>query len=195
MGSFYTNITLYKASQKQVADYLARQQRAAYVSPTVDDFTVVYDRETEDQDAKVLKKLAESLTKQFQCSGLASLVHDSDVYVYWLYDNGELLDSYNSLPSYFDAENDDPTPEGGDVVKLCKAFDRQNTSRDLAQLFQLVEQSNLGSDGATYLLAEDIHARLVDILSMPSFAAFVGYTYIENGDVPEDLELSELIKV
>ncbi len=195
MGSFYTNIILYKASQKQVADLLAAQKRTAYVSPTVNNFTVVYDRKTEDQDARVLKVLAEALTRQFQCSGMASLVHDSDVYLYWLYENGKLLDSYNSMPSYFDAENDDPTPQGGDVQKLCQAFDRSDAPDKLAHLFALVEQSNLGSEGATYMMAEDIHARLVSILGIPSFAAFIGYNYIESGDVSDDLKPGEVIKV
>ena len=40
MGLFYTNVTLFKVEQKQVADFLAKQKRKAFLSPTVGNFTV-----------------------------------------------------------------------------------------------------------------------------------------------------------
>jgi hypothetical protein len=195
MGWFYTNVTLYKAQQQQVADFLARQKRKAYVSPTVADFTVVYDKETEDQDTAVLKKLTESLTKKLRCRGLASLVHDSDVYMYWLYDNGKLLDTYNSFPGYFDSEVDDALAEGGDVQKLCKAFEKQGASSESARTFALGEQGNLSVDIEQYLQGEGIHSALVRALGMPPFAAYGGYNTIENNDVVMDLDRKSLIRL
>ncbi len=195
MGSFYTNVTLFKVEQRNVADFLAQQKRKAFVSPTAGNFTVVYDQETEDQDTEVLKELAEDLTRQFGCTGLASLVHDSDVYMYWLYENGELIDTYNSLPDYFDSDSDDATPEGGDVKKLCKAFGRPEAESELTRIFSLVAQSNLDDPGEEYLLGEDIHDSLVRALAMPPFAAFTGYYSIENGELPEGLAEASLIKL
>jgi Tol biopolymer transport system component len=82
MGLFYTNITLYGPNQQQVTQYLKTLGRAAYVSPTVDGFTVVYDKQTEDQDERELIDLACGLSRAFQCPALAALVHDSDVFAY-----------------------------------------------------------------------------------------------------------------
>ena len=143
----------------------------------------------------VLMKLAESLTRQFKCTGLASLVHDSDVYMYWLYENGRLLDTYNSLPGYFDSDADDPTPEGGDVKKLCKAFGRPEAESELTRVFSVVAQNNLDGGGEEYLLAEEIHGSLAGALAMPPFAAFTGYHTIENSELPEGLAQTSLIKL
>ncbi len=191
MGAFYTNITLYKVQQREVADYLAGQKRTAYVSPTMNDFTVVYDKATEGQDTDVLQGLAQSLTRQFKCAGLASLVHDSDVYLYWLYDGGRLLDSYNSMPAYFDEDDSDAAPEGGDAQKLCKAFGRPDSVEVVAGIFESVEQSA----GEEPLFAEEIHAQLAEALGMPPFAAYLGYAGMEEDLAPYHLDRSSLVKV
>ncbi len=192
MGTFYTNVALYKPQQQPVADYLAKQKRTAYVSPTLNDFTVVYDKATEAQDADVLQNLTELLTRQFKCTGLASLVHDSDVYLYWLYDGGKLLDSYSSMPAYFDedAGDGDPGPQRGDPQKLCTAFGRPDALDALTDIFESVEQG-----GEELLFAEEIHAKLVEALGMPPFAAFTGYRMIDNHDLAVALDESTFVKV
>jgi len=195
MGLFYTNVILYKVQQQSIADFLSKQGRSAYVSPTRDDFTVVYDKETEDQDSRVLKKLGESLSRKFSCTALSSLVHDSDVYMYWLYSDGKFLDSYNSLPGYFDSEVDKSLPEGGDAEKLCNAFGKLSAVSEIQKIFKLVEQSNLDEDAEEYLQGEDIHSELIKVLEMPSFGAFTGYYTIENSDLPEGLQQDNLIKI
>jgi hypothetical protein len=195
MGLFYTNVILYKVQQQSVANFLSKQGRSAYVSPTLHDFTVVYDKETEDQDIKILKQLCASLTKKFECAAWASLIHDSDVYMYWLYHNGKLLDAYNSLPDYFDSEMDMPIPEGGDAEKLCNAFGKISAISEIQKIFKLVEQGNLDEDAGEYLQGEDIHSELIKVLEMPSFGAFTGYYTIEDGDLPEGLQQDNLIKI
>jgi hypothetical protein len=195
MGLFYTNVTLYKAQQQQIADFLTKQKRIAYVSPTQGEYTVVYDKETEDQDTRVLKKLSESLTRQFKCKALSSLVHDSDVFMYWLYDRGKLLDTYNSMPGYFDPDTNKASPEGGDVKKLCLAFEKLDESSNIEHIFDLVAQGNLDIEAEEFLLGEDIHGALVQALSMPSFAAYTGYYTIENSDLPEASDRNVFIKV
>jgi hypothetical protein len=196
MGLFYTNIILYKAQQQQVADFLRNPKRIAYVSPTQDNFTVVYDKETEDQDTRVLKNITSLLTKRFRCKALASLVHDSDVYMYWLYENGKLLDTYNSIPGYFDAEVNQPLPEGGDAKKLCEAFDKLNAVSEIQGIFKLVEKSNLDeASPEEYLGGEDIHGAIVRALGMPSFSAFIGYFTIENAEISEELDRTKLIEI
>ncbi len=195
MGMFYTNLVLYKAQQIPVANFLCDQKRITYISPTIRNFTVVYDRETEDQNTRVLRNLAESISKKLKCSVLASLVHDSDLYLYWLYGNGKLLDSYNSLPGYFDAKSSRSRPEGGNARKLCKAFDKMEAVEKVRQIFALVEQGNTSDDWSEeYLLGENIHKALAQALDMPAFSVYTGYFSILNMDLPEELDLASLIK-
>lgn len=195
MGLFYTNVILYKAQQQQIAEFMNKRNRISFVSPTLRDFTVVYEKETENQDIKVLKKLTKSLSKKFKCKALASLVHDSDLYLYWLYDNARLLDSYNSLPGYFDTEGNKSKPEGGDAKKLCEAFDKQNAISEVRHIFDLVEKGNINEDWSEeYLQGEDIHEALVQVFGMPSFAASIGYFTIVNTELPKELDRASLIK-
>ncbi len=68
--------------------------------------------------------------------GLRSIsfsVYDSDIARYWLHNNGELRDSFNSWPGYF--EDAAPQPAGGDpaeLLSLCEpGIDRETIRRVL----------------------------------------------------------------
>ena len=193
MGLFYTNITLYGANQQQVAQHLKTLGRVAYVSPTIDSFTVVYDMQTEDQNEQELIDLACGLSRAFRCSALAALVHDSDVFAYWLYELGKLKDKYNSAPTYFDSHVAPSPPSGGKSKTLCKAFRRKQATEDVRRIFESVKADSLDDDRSPdYLFAEDIHRELVAALGMPTFAAVAGYYVIENGEMPEGLDRAAL---
>ena len=193
MGLFYTNIALLGANQAQVAQYLKQAKRTAYVSPTVNGFTVVYDKETEDQDTRILTDVACRLSKKFKCATLAALVHDSDVFAYWLCESGKLKDKYNSAPTYFDSHVAPSPPSGGKSKTLCKAFRRKQATEDVRRIFESVKADSLDDDRSPdYLFAEDIHRELVAALGMPTFAAVAGYYVIENGEMPEGLDRAAL---
>lgn len=195
MGLFYTNITLYGPNQQQIAQHLKTLGRAAYVSPTVDGFTVVYDKQTEDQDEKELIGLACGLSRTFRCSALAVLVHDSDIFAYWLCESGRLTDAYDSAPTYFDPHAAPSPPSGGKPEILCKAFGREQAIEDVRRIFESVEAGSLDDDWSSdYLFAENIHRELVAALGMPTFAAMAGYYVIENGEVPEGLDKAALLR-
>ena len=186
MGLFYTNVILYKVELQKVAALLHRQRRVAYVSATQADFTVVDDRQTEDQNVKDLEALAKFLSRKLKCTALASLVHDGDRYLYWLFARGKLLDTYDSVPGYFNEENDDLLPAGGDVEKLCAAFEQLDVVVTVRQIFGRVEKTSRDElDPGELLIGEDIHAALAEALGMPPFAAATGYYTIANAD-PQD---------
>lgn len=224
MGTFYTNVTVKGPTQAQVVDILKAGGRTAYVSPTVDGFTVVYDRQTEDQDEQELIGLACQLSTRLGCPALAALVHDSDIFVYWLCEAGQVTDCYNSAPDYFEPEMPDPpTATGGDAAALCRAFGQAAAAPAVADLFEQAASSDPAEDefidsalfpfspnyhetlqaitdgsiplpGGDYLFAEDIHGELAALLGMPPFAAGVGYLYLENGELPEGLAQSDLAR-
>src|SRR5579885_624820 len=107
MGSFYTNITLKGPSQEQVAAYLCERRRDAYVSPTINGVTIVYDREADEQLPGVLDSVSADLSSTFHCPAWWTLLHDSDVFLYALYVDGVRIDEYNSAPSYFDERSEE----------------------------------------------------------------------------------------
>ena len=198
MGIFYTNIALFKTERDQVYDFLKKEKRIAYVSPRQESFVVVYDKETEDQDPRILAGLAGKLSKALRCNAFASLVHDGDVFYYWLYEKGKLVDKYNSAPDYFESDIDKPmSPTGGNAKKLCSVFDKQESLPEIIRMFEIAEETalNLESDSDADLFGEQIHFELAKSLGMPPFAVSVGYYTIANNSLPAEFEKSSFIQV
>src|SRR5512145_1386274 len=104
MGSFYTNIAVKTTDTDCVETVLRQARRAGLIAPPDHGCTVVFDEASEKQDIEVLQALAAHLSRACKCPALAVLNHDDDVLLYLLYEAGELVDEYNSAPSYFDEE-------------------------------------------------------------------------------------------
>src|SRR5829696_2066225 len=122
MGAFYGNITLKGPSQEDVAKVL--RGRRAMVTPKLGDYTVAFDSVCDEQNVDGIQALSSQLSRELHCPALAVIVHDDDVLGYFLYREGELADSYNSSPSYFDfgSTAEPAEPEGGSPEQLCEAF-------------------------------------------------------------------------
>jgi hypothetical protein len=186
MGNFYTNVTLHGSDQNSIAEYLTQQNRTAYVSPTVNNCTVVYDEQCEAQDTDILEELASDLSKRFGCPALAVLNHDDDILWYKLFEAGRLTDEYDSCPDYFDAEAEELSmPKGGDAQKLCSVF---GSAQNAAEVERVLRAPNPDA----YVFAVERHEELVKALGIPTFSVGCGYNYIEQDELPEDLELDSL---
>lgn len=120
MGAMYTNLTLRGPRLDAVLSYLNAQKISAYVAEPQPGIVVVFDELSDTQDDRIITARAAALSQQFACGALAVLDHDDDVLAYWLYENGALLDHYDSLPGYFIGE--DMPPSGGDAAALCRVF-------------------------------------------------------------------------
>jgi hypothetical protein len=182
MGNFYTNITLLGPDQDQVVEYLDQQGLTAYISPTDEHATVVYEAQCDTQDTEVLEGLAAKLAAHFNCPALAILNHDDDVLWYRLYTGNGLLDEYDSTPGYF--EGDDTPPNGGNAAELCRTCGAE-------QNVAMVEEI-LRADDEGYLFAVERHEALVDALGLTDFSVGFGYTYLERGEVPEGMASEDL---
>jgi len=190
MGNFYTNITVKGRSQDEVAGALAAMKRTAFVSPTVDGYTVIFDAECEDQDPQVISRLTGDLSRQLGCPAIAFLNHDDDILWYQLYANGKLVDEYNSAPDYFEPAGEPSGPAGGDVAKLMEAFD---AAADTKALEKVLRTSSLDEGG--FVFAYERHLALVRLLGMPAFGVACGFNYISQGELPEGLTEADLKRV
>ena len=101
MGTFVTNLHACGADRHAVIDALRSLNVVpAYVRGSPDNTWTSIFPEAADQDRPVI----------------AFIVHDSDIFLYWLCDSGKELDRYNSAPGFFTGE--DMPPEGGNPDKL-----------------------------------------------------------------------------
>jgi hypothetical protein len=67
MGNFYTNVTTRGPSQSDVAALLRSLNRNAFLTPTTNGFTVICDRQCENQDTDLLGSLVLTLSTHLEC--------------------------------------------------------------------------------------------------------------------------------
>jgi ankyrin repeat protein len=64
-------------------------------------WVTVYDETSEAQKQAELQRVAQGLSVGLAADVFAFLLHDSDLFIYWAYRKGKLLDQFNSNPDYF----------------------------------------------------------------------------------------------
>lgn len=160
------------------------------MSPTAGVFTTVYDADCDLQDEKKLRALAEDLSRELGCAALAVLNHDDDILMYMLYENGALLDEYNSTPGYFSGNEEDSGPRGGNAAELCRAMGAAENAQEVERILR---RSGLEDD--EFLFAVDRHEALARALGLPEFSIGVGYRYIHQGGLPENLNADDFVHI
>jgi len=188
MGNFYTNYTLKGAHQKAVASALVG--RRAIVTPTDDNgYVVVFDEESDEQDAKAISGLASFLSARFSCPVLAVLNHDDDILWYQLYEDGKLSDEYDSTPGYFDGA-EPSAPTGGDAQRLCSAFGACE-----APSVEMILRKSLFDEGG-YAFAFQRHADLVGALGLPQFGVGTCFRSFDDPcfEFPDGLSKRDLVR-
>jgi hypothetical protein len=156
MGIHYSNITLQGVSQSELATYLSDIGLDAYISPTINRYTVLYDvastgypdkiplpiqceenlrsllHQYRDGQLAVTICLSSHLSRKFSCSILAVCVTSSLTLWYHLSQNGLMLDEYlteanrNWKPGRMLNETGNGTIKGGDAKKICSAFSKED---------------------------------------------------------------------
>jgi hypothetical protein len=184
VGLFYGNLTVYAPQRPALLAELRRLGRVAFVGPTEQGYTVVYDRAVDEQDAKAIERLGRAVTGPLACSALAAALHDGDVLYLWLFHKGRVRDRYDSCPSYFDPRaTDSRRAEGGNARLLCEVFGRPDRHEHVERLLRadLLERELPGVHGEL-----ERHAALAAELGMPREVAGLGYSAIAGGYVDEE---------
>jgi hypothetical protein len=104
MGAFYGSVQVRsedRSGVKAVAEEVARAIHASMlVGPVIDGWVGLYPF-MNGQDERV----GAAMAGRMDADVLHLIVHDDDVFAYWLYRGGELVDSFWSLPGYFGEQN------------------------------------------------------------------------------------------
>jgi hypothetical protein len=187
MGNFYSSIVTKGPLAQAVAN--AVHDRTAFVVPGEDGCALVCDEHVESDGPEAARELALSLSRSLSCAALAITNHDDDVLLLDLCVDGELVDSYNSAPSFFDPDAEPAAPEGGNAADLCQAFNSAN----VASVEEILRKSSYSEDG--YVFAVERHAALAGQLGLPSFFAGTGFAYLAAQEFPEGLNPGAIIRV
>jgi hypothetical protein len=145
---------------------------------------VAYDEEADKQATKPILQVGSLLSRQKSRPVLSVLNHDDDVLRYWRLARGELSDSCNSNPDAVEEDDGAPPCQTGDAEKLCTAI---GPGAGMAAV-----ETALGGD---HVFAVDRHRELADALSLPSWTVGFGYGYVADGELENEIDLSQLIQV
>src|SRR3954451_20578894 len=106
MGASFVNFHLRTADEAAVV-HACEELVSTYalISPPKGDWVTVYDESSDGQDPGEIDRLAHDLSLTLHAPLLAFLVHDSSLFVYYLFDEeGCLIDEYNSAPEHYGEE-------------------------------------------------------------------------------------------
>ena len=181
MGNFYVNYTIRAADRQKLAE--AFKGRNAILTPEKNNCIVAADETSDDQDQETISELAQTISQKFKCPVIAVLNHDDDILWYQLYDAGELVDEYDSCPSYF-SDSEEDGPKGGNAKRLCAAFHADNPT---------AVEKILRSEA--YVFAVERHQALVEALAISDHAVAFSYNYATQGELPADLNEKDLLRI
>ncbi len=166
MGAFYGSIHI-KTDQvgkvTEALDGLAKRKWKFLMSPVIDGWIAIYPNE-HGQSERVSKAIANELEWPI----LHVVVHDDDVFFYWYYCGGKLIDRFSSCPEYF-----------GQISARMKSLLRGKPERladllqdpdDLQRLMALVEEMRTDP-----LFASDRHEQFARLFGLPNVSTSYEY--------------------
>ena len=198
MGHFYTNATLMGPAGLGVAGAVGQMRRVAAITRNCGNFTVIFDRESEQQDGRAYPFM-EQLTATLNCLGLYVTNHNDDVLCYRLYKSGKVVDEYDSCPNYF--EGPPVPPEGGNAQVLCDAFGVPHARQrvwDILRCDRFAEGDSIGRRRIFEISRHfelNRHRALVQALELPPIAVGLGYTYLARDGLPDGMAEDDIISL
>lgn len=189
MGSTYANITLKGPKAQDILQELSDQGYCVFVSPTEDNLTTVYEMDSDEGEPNVLKSLAEDLSGYFGCPALAVQTVDDEHFHYWLYADGELLDTYHSASPSLDGELlAQPAIQGGNPEMLTQLFNPDTSAEEIAEILHASDQD------CGFSLPVDRHLSLAELLGLPLCSVGFGFCDLDSGEFPDDLDEDDILR-
>ncbi|MEO6993245.1 MAG: hypothetical protein ABI273_06430 [Lacunisphaera sp.] len=185
MGNFYINIAVQGIPTETLRKKLAALPYPTILTTEIDGHSFVYgdffgsgDRDAPGRLVRLLAAEA-GANYAFFCMNA-----DDDVFVYELWKNGERIDAHCSNPELFQPDENDACAPSGDPARLKTVFpflDEQETRRVL--------------DSENYVFEFQRHQDLFRLLRIPTSRAILDFQYLQDGESPEGLDESSLIRI
>jgi ankyrin repeat protein len=155
----------------------------------------VYDEKSEAQDADELRRVAKGLSTRLATDVFAFMLHDSDVFIYILYQKGKLIDQFNSQPDYFGSV---PAAErkkwAGDFKKLLRLAPKGTSLPKIQKAL-----------GKSPLFHDHVVTAFASVMGMDAERAGTGFKYVQEsshsfelvhgrGRSPNDAALSDAVQ-
>ena len=167
------------------------------IAPAKNGWLSLYEERASRQDTGLICDLAAGLSKDLKTAAIAFSVHDSDVACYWLFENGKLLDEFNSCPDYFGGQMPSTTRgfQPDILLRFCLGGVREDDlseilgarnalTEDLIEQLcneEITEAAFTETFSRNHVPAEDLIAKLAEKMGISPERALADY----RGGVPE----------
>ncbi len=143
MGGFFTNYQVRTSDHTGCIKALKSTIRSrAMVTEALNGWVTVYDETSESQDLEELRRVGQAISKKLKASVFCFMVHDSDIFVYLLYENGKFVDQFDSRPDYFGPVTDEQKEEwAGHFDKLLKLAKKGTKAESIAKVLKKSQPS------------------------------------------------------
>src|ERR1700677_1241877 len=185
MGAFFGSIlvrtTNLDAVQKGLARVAKETDSKFLAGPAVNGWISIFP-ENSGQDDRISLALANLLPEDM----FHLIVHDDDIFSYYFYRSGRLLDRYNSRPEYFKEVSDEERKQcQGQPVLFQDLFHQPNSLEKLKSL--------LGAKKRQFTFESERMAKFVELLELPN--AMSSYKYLEGGETDEIEGWEQFIRI
>ena len=181
MGNFYTNVVVRGPTEDEVAETLLGLRRTSLVVTHPAGFVFVYDAEADTQREGVVESLALALATRLRCPALASLNHDDDVLLLWLYDRDGAETRFGSGVGFEDGEQPANAAAFAEQVRRVFGTREDPTPEALGSSWQM----RLAKLVAPRLFAFQRHEHILRRSGIPVTPALLGYKYVEQGELAD----------
>src|SRR5689334_19428419 len=127
MGAFYESIhvrTENSAAVQKALERIAKEVDCKFlIGPAINGWISVFPSESEQTD-----RISVDIAKCLPDDILHLIVHDDDIFSYFFYRDGRLIDQYNSCPDYFDEVSEEEKRECRGHPELFQELCRQPRS-------------------------------------------------------------------
>src|SRR5690349_3985810 len=171
MGAFFTNCNVRATDTSKCASVLKSSiSLRALMTDSKNGWITAYDEESESQDIEILRRLAIKLSKELKTVAIGILVHDSDIFQYLIYENGKLIDQFDSKPDYFGPVGDEQKKEWrGNFGKLLPYAAKGTATSDFKRVA-----------AKEYVVEEERAGEFAKLLGMDHSRATTGFKYLQE---------------
>lgn len=174
MGAFYTQLLVHDSNAERCAEVLRNLKRTAVVIPAQGEISVICDQQSESQDIDVIDSLALTVSVRLNCSVVALMNNDDDWLAFRYFDKAEFCGDLITGHTPFSLR--------GSILVLRRLTNPRASliALVLAFLNPVIFQTQR-------------HARLIQILGLPSRSFGVGFRQISTGRLRGSSDMGGLI--
>jgi hypothetical protein len=155
----------------------------AFVSPATNRWVTVCDETSEAMDPAEIDRLATEFSKRLDTALFTFLIPDTQVFVYHLFNAGDLIDEYNSTPELDGPVTDETKARLAGRPSLVVQHCPPGTMLSAVQSVLVRSQAGMAGGFASSASAHDRAHRLADLLGIERVRATYSYYDLEMNRV------------